>query len=166
MNKDDALAMYLQKTIPELVEGDVTSASGVIVSIPQESPDGAYLRENSSALALFERSLKYNRSWVKPGYRSGANGHNVSVTISVKEEEWDDLGEKLWKHRNEYNGISLLPYDGGSYRQAPFETISKEDYDKMTTIVKEVELKNVMEKDDNTERMESIACAGGVCELT
>jgi ribonucleoside-diphosphate reductase alpha chain len=165
MNKDDALATYLSHVIPDLVEQDVTSSSGVVVSIPQESPKGSLVRADESALSLLDRSLIYNEYWVKSGHRSGDNRHNVSVTISVKDNEWEELREKMWEHRDKYSGISLLPFDGGSYRQAPFEEITEEEYSKMSKLVKDIDLKEVREEQDNTNRVEQLACVGGVCSL-
>jgi ribonucleoside-diphosphate reductase alpha chain len=165
MNKDDALAVYLKHAIPELVEDDVTSSSGVVVSIPQESPEGSIIRENETALGLLDRALFYNKNWVAPGHRFGVNKHNVSVTISVKDNEWDELREEMWNNRKHYSGISLLPYDGGSYKQAPFEDITKDKYDDMSKLVKEIDLKQVREEQDNTNRIEMLACVGGVCEI-
>lgn len=166
MNKDDNLAVYLRSVIPELVEDDIFSSSGVVVSIPQESPEGAIVREVETADKLLERTLMYRKNWIEPGYRSGANQHNVSVTISVKDHEWDDLREAMWKHKDQYSGISLLPYDGGTYKQAPFEDCTKEKYEEMSKLVKEIDLKQVKEEKDNTNRIEQLACAGGQCEIT
>jgi len=165
MNKDDALAIYLKNVIPELVEEDIMSASGVVVSIPQESPEGAIVREKETALSLLNRALMYNRNWVAHGHRSGDNRHNVSVTISVKEDEWDSLRDSMWEYRDLYSGISLLPYDGGTYKQAPFEECSKETYEQMSKLVKEIDLKEVKEDQDNTNRTELLACVGGACIL-
>jgi ribonucleoside-diphosphate reductase alpha chain len=166
MNKNDALAAYLQKTIPELVEEDFNSATGVVVSIPQESPKGSILRENETALDLFNRAIKYNKYWIKPGHRSGKNRHNVSCTISVKPEEWETLKEAMWENREYYSGISLLPYDGGTYKQAPFETITKEIFEKLNSLVKDVDLTKVTEAEDNTSRINQLACIGkDTCEI-
>lgn len=165
MNKNDALAQYLMSVIPDLVEDDVTSANGVVITIPQESPKGAILRQNETAIDLFKRVLRYNKHWVHPGHREGVNKHNVSATLSVKPEEWDELGEMMWKHRHDYSGVALLPFDGGNYRQAPFEDCSKETFDKYSKLVKDINLKEVREDDDKTERMEQLACAGGLCTL-
>lgn len=165
MNKSDALAQYLLNTIPELVEEDVTSSTGLVITIPQESPVGSIVRENETAFDLFNRVLMFNNYWINPGHRSGDNHHNVSATISVKEEEWEKLGKVLWKHRKNYTGISLLPYDGGTYKQAPFETCTKETYEKYAKLVKEIDLKQVKEEEDNTQRVEQLACAGGLCEI-
>jgi ribonucleoside-diphosphate reductase alpha chain len=158
--------MYLKDTIPELCEDDVTSATGGIVSLPQESPKGSYLRENTSALDLLQRAVKFNQNWVAPGHRSGDNMHNVSVTISVRDDEWERLGEAMWKYRNSYTGISLLPFDGGTYKQAPFEACSKEKFEEMSKYVKSIDLRNVIEKEDKTERIEQLSCVGGVCEIS
>ena len=111
------------------------------------------------------RTLSYHKNWIVPGHVEGKNTHNVSVTISYKEEEIQPLFEMLWSNREGYTGISLLPYDGGSYKQAPFEDCSKEDYDKYIKMVKEIDLRNVKEEEDNTTRVENLACAGGVCIL-
>jgi ribonucleoside-diphosphate reductase alpha chain len=166
MNKDDALAVYLSKVIPDLVEQDIFSSTGVVVTIPQESPANAITREQESAMNLFHRTIDYNKNWVLNGHRYGDNNHNVSVTISVKDGEWEELGEAMWENRQLYSGISLLPYDGGSYQQAPFEDCSQETFDKYDKMVKEIDLKQVKEENDNTTRIETIACAGGQCEIT
>lgn len=164
MNKDDALAIYLKATVPELVEDDAFSSTGVVVSIPQESPEESIFRDQETAKSLFDRSLFYNDNWVKPGHDYGKNRHNVSVTISVKENEWDELKELMWNNREVYSGISLLPYDGGNYVQAPFEDCTEEKYKEMSKLVKDLDLRNVKEDSDNTNRVEQLACAGGVCE--
>lgn len=165
MNKDDALTTYLKGVVPNLVEDDLFSSSGVVLSVPQESPENAVTREKESAASLLERTLSYRKNWIEPGFRSGANQHNVSVTISVKDEEWDKLKKDMWKYRDSYSGISLLPYDGGNYKQAPFEECTKEQYEEMSLLVKEIDLKQVREEQDNTNRVEQLACAGGTCEI-
>lgn len=165
MNKNDSLAIYLKSVIPELVEDDVFSSTGVVVTIPQESPEGAITRHQETAETLFKRAISYNKNWVHEGYRSGDNQHNVSATISVKEHEWDDVRELMWKHRKDYSGISLLPFDGANYKQAPFEDCTKEKYEELSNMVKEIDLKQVKEEQDNTNRIETVACSGGQCEI-
>lgn len=165
MNKSDSLGQYLLNTIPELVEEDVTSSTGLVVTIPQKSPENAILREHETAFDLLNRAILFNAHWVLPGHRSGDNKHNVSTTISVKDDEWDKLGKQLWRNRKNYTGISLLPYDGGSYKQAPFETCDKETFERYSNLLKEVDLKEVREEEDNTQRVEQLACSGGLCEL-
>lgn len=165
MNLDDSLYKYLQTVIPELCEPDFYSSTGGVVSIPIESPKEAIIRSQSSALSIFDRALRFNELWVAKGHREGVNSHNVSVTVNVRSDEWDKLGESMWKNRKGYNGVSLLPYDGGNYKQKPFESCSKEDFDKMSQLVKEIDLRQVIELDDMTNRSEIIACAGDLCEI-
>ena len=90
----------------------------------------------------------------------------MSATISLKEEDWELAGEWMWENRNHYNGLSVLPYDGGTYTQAPFEDITKEKYDEMMKTLTEVSLSNVTEIEDNTDLSGELACAGGACEIT
>lgn len=165
MNKDDALSRYLSSVIPELVEDDTFSSSGVVVTIPQKSPEGAITRGQENAFDLLNRTFNYHDNWIKPGHKTGANTHNVSVTVSYKKEDVNQLGDLLWTNRNKYTGISLLPYDGGNYVQAPFEECDKDMYDSYMSLVTEVDLREVKEQEDNTTRVESLACTGGVCEL-
>lgn len=165
MNKDDALGMYLKNTIPELVEDDVMSATGIVVTIPQESPDGAIVRSVETAKSLFERTIFYHDNWIKPGHNTGTNTHNVSVTISYKKEEVDELYNLLWIHKNSYTAISLLPYDNASYQQMPFESCTKEVFDKYNEMVKEIDLSKVREELDNTNRVEVLACGANGCEV-
>jgi len=166
MNKDDALTLYLKSVVPDLVEDDLFSANGVVVTIPQESPKGAITREMENVKSIFERTIMYQDNWIKPGHNSGLNNHNVSVTISYKKEEVEELFNLMWDNRASYTGISLLPYDGGTYQQAPFETCNVETFNKFNTLVKEIDLTKVRELDDNTNRVENLACAGGNCEIT
>ena len=166
MNKDDALALYLKNAIPELVEDDKFSASGAVITIPQESPKGAIVRNLETAKSLFERTIFYHDNWIKHGHNIGVNTHNVSVTISYKPEEVEEMFDLLWKHRESYTAISLLPFDGGTYVQAPFESCDKETFDKYNAMVKDIDLTKVKEVDDQTNRIENLACAGGACEIT
>lgn len=166
INKDDLMYHYLKNLIPELVEDAIGVPNTAVISIPQESPEGAIIESEETALDLFERVIKYNKSWVTPGHRSGANKHNVSCTLSVKPEEWDDLCEAMWKQRNLYSGISLFPFDNGTYQQAPFEACTQEKYEEMSKLVKDINFKDIKEVDNNTSMIESIACAGGSCEIS
>ena len=71
----------------------------------------------------------------------------------------------MWENRRHYNGLSVLPYDGGSYIQAPFEDITEEKYVEMMGFLSDVDLSRVVELDDNTNLSGELACAGGVCEI-
>lgn len=166
MNKDDELARYLARVVPELVEADIFSPTGVVVTIPQESPIGAITRHQESATTLFERVKHYYNNWVIPGHRDGENTHNISCTINYKPEEVDLLFNKLWSDRFQYSAVSLLPFSDAIYQQAPFEDCSKAEFEKLDKMVKEIDLTKVLEMQDNTNRAEQFACSGGLCELT
>ena len=165
MNADDSLARYLQNAIPELVEKDLMSPTGVVVTIPQFSPEGAITRNTETASSLFKRTMLYYNNWVLPGHRSGDNTHNVSVTISYKKEETDSLFKELWDNRTKYAAVSLLPFSDTVYQQAPFEECDKGTYEKYNKLVQDIDLTQVLELEDNTDRIKVVACAGGVCEL-
>lgn len=166
ITKGDSLDNYLRHVIPELVEDDIFSSTGSVVTVPQESPAGAITRENETALTLLDRIYVYNKHWVHNGFRGGANQNNVSATVSVKDHEWDAVRDSMWENRDVYSGISLLPYDGGNYQQAPFEECSEEKFKQYSKLVKEINLKEIVEVEDGTRRTETVACSGGVCEIT
>ena len=102
---------------------------------------------------------------MKPGHRKGSNSHNVSATISLKDTDWDLAGEWMWENRDHYNGLSVLPYNGGTYTQAPFEDITEEKYNEMLKYLTEVDLSTIVELDDETALIGELACAGGSCEI-
>ena len=166
VNKDESVAVYLKNVVPELVEDDVFSSNTYVVTIPQKSPDNAVVRNNETGVDVFNRVLFYQDNWINPGHVSGVNKHNVSVTINYRPDEVDVLRKKLWQERNRYTAVSLLPYDGGVYQQAPFEECTEERYKELLPLVKEIDLRLVKEGEDKTERVEQIACSGGVCEIT
>jgi len=166
VGKNEAIYSYLLKNHPELVEDEYFRAHDTaVISVPQASPENSIVR-TESAFDLLERVKRVSTEWVAPGHRAGSNTHNVSATISLKEDEWDRAGEWMWKNRNSYNGLSVLPYNGGTYIQAPFEDITKDKFDKMVKTLSDIDLSNVMEADDNTDLSGELACAGGVCEVT
>jgi ribonucleoside-diphosphate reductase alpha chain len=166
VGKNEAIYSYLLKNHPELVEDEYFRAHDTaVISVPQASPENSIVR-TESAFDLLERVKRVSTEWVAPGHRAGSNTHNVSATISLKEDEWDRAGEWMWKNRNSYNGLSVLPYNGGTYTQAPFEDITKDKFDEMVKMLSDIDLSNVMEVDDNTDLSGELACAGGVCEVT
>lgn len=165
VGKNEDIYKYLAENHPELVEDEYFSPhSTAVISIPQKAPEGSILR-TESALQLLKRVKRITDEWVKPGFRKGQNTHNVSATISIKDAEWPDVGEWMWENRNSYNGLSVLPYDGGTYVQAPFEDCSKEKYEAMMSLIKEIDLSKISESDDNTDLTGELACAGGSCEI-
>ena len=85
--------------------------------------------------------------------------------MSIKEDEWDEVMEWMWKHKSEFNGLSVLPYDGGVYQQAPFERIAEADFVRRYDRLTDIDLTKVVESDDNTDLSGELACAGGSCEV-
>jgi len=164
VGKDEALYKYMLEQMPELVEDDVFNPKGAILSFPQAAPRGAILRTESPE-SLLDRVRLFNLDWVRHGHVSGDNTHNVSCTISLKDDEWETCIDWMWSNRNEYNGISVLPYDGGSYVQAPFEDISEAKYYELESLLTSIDLSQVREDVDNTDLSGEVACAGGACEI-
>ena len=116
-------------------------------------------------MELLERVKRFNIEWVKAGHRRGSNTNNVSCTISLMESDWVSVGEWMWSNRDSYNGISVLPYDGGTYVQAPFESCTREEYKSLVSKLHDIDLTNVIEIDDQTQLSENLACSGGACEI-
>jgi ribonucleoside-diphosphate reductase alpha chain len=165
LGKNEAMYSYIKENFPTLVEDCVFKPHlEAVLSIPQKAPAGAILR-NESAMDLLERVKKFNLEWVRTGHRSGENFHNVSCTISLRDEEWETVGEWMWDNQDNYTGISVLPYDGGTYVQAPFEDCTEETFNEMVQSLHDIDLSVVHEYDDNTALTDQAACAGGACEI-
>ena len=165
LGKNEALYQYLAKHHPELVEDDFFKPEiQAVVSVPQKSPNGAIYR-TESAMELLERTKKFNIEWVRKGHRKGANTNNVSATISVKQDEWEQVGEWMWKNKNTFNGLAVLPYDNGSYTQAPFEDTTEKKFLEMESHLNGINLTKVVEMSDETKLQDQAACAGGNCEI-
>ena len=90
----------------------------------------------------------------------------MSITVNVRDNEWDDVGEWMWENRNSYNGIAVLPYILTGYTQPPLEDITEEQYNEMASHVHKINLSKVIEHEDKTDLAGEVACSGGVCELT
>ena len=165
VGKNESIYGYLVNNHPELVEDEYFRPHDTaVISIPQKAPAGSILR-TESPFDLLERVKKMSKEWIKPGHRTGSNTHNISATVSLRENEWELAGEWMWKNRKYYNGLSVLNYDGGTYTQAPFEDITKEKYEELLKPLKEVNLSNISEEEDNTNLTGELACAGGACEI-
>ena len=165
VGKNESIYTYLLVNHPELVEDEYFRPHDTaVISVPQKAPEGSITR-HESALDLLERVKKVHLEWVKIGHRSGQNTNNVSATITIKPDEWEPVGEWMWENKHNYNGLSVLPYSDHSYKQAPFEDCTKEEYEDLLPSLKEVNLDNVIEIDDNTDLSGELACAGGSCEI-
>ena len=166
VGKNEAIYNYLAIHHPQLIQDEYFRPHDTaVIEIPQAAPKGSIVR-TESAFDLLERVKKVATEWVATGHKSGSNTHNVSATISLKDKEWKKAGEWMWENRNNYNGLSVLPYDGGTYTQAPFEDITKAKYDEMTKLLQDIDLTKVVELNDNTDLSGELACAGGSCEVT
>jgi ribonucleoside-diphosphate reductase alpha chain len=165
VGKNEAIYRYLASECPALVVDEhFRPHDQAVIEIPQRAPAGAILRDESPA-DLLERVRRFNTEWVRAGHADGANTHNVSCTISVRDDEWPEVGRWMWDNRHTYNGISVLPYDGGTYTQAPFEDITEAEYHERMQHLHAIDLSQVLEIEDNTNLTGELACAGGACEV-
>lgn len=161
--KGEAISKYLIENHPELCEDDILRPHDTLcVRFPIKAPKGSILR-TETALDTLERVKKFATEWVRPGHITGKNTHNVSATISIKPKDWELVGKWMWKNKEFYNGISVLPFDGGTYTQAPFEDITEYEYNKRVKQLDSLDLTKVIEEDDNVNFSQIAACAGGTC---
>jgi len=165
VGKNEAIYSYLAINHPELVEDEYFRPHDTaVITIPQKAPEGSILRYES-VFQMLDRVKKVSQEWIKFGHRSGQNSHNVSATVSIKEDEWDLVGEWMWNNRKFYNGLSVLPYSNHTYKQAPFEDCTQEDFERLVKTLTNVDLTKVIELQDNTNLSGEAACAGGACEI-
>jgi ribonucleoside-diphosphate reductase alpha chain len=165
VGKNESIYSYLAINHPELIEDEFFRPHDTaVIGIPQKAPEGAIIR-HESVFQMLERVKKVSQEWIKPGHRNGQNSHNVSATVSIKEDEWDLVGEWMWNNRDFYNGLSVLPYNGGSYTQAPFSDCTKEEYENLVKTLTNIDLTKVIELQDNTDLRGELACANGSCEI-
>jgi ribonucleoside-diphosphate reductase alpha chain len=165
VGKNESIYHYLVNNHPELVEDEFFRPHDTaVISVPQKAPEGAILR-TESPFQLLERVKKITQEWVKPGHRTGSNSHNVSATISLKPEDWELAGDWMWENRDYYNGLSVLPHDGGTYIQAPFTDCTKEEFEHLFSKLHSIDLSKVVELTDETDLSGELACAGGACEI-
>jgi ribonucleoside-diphosphate reductase alpha chain len=165
VGKNEAIYSYLAANHPELVEDDFFKPTiQAVISVPQRAPQGSILR-TENVIDMLERVKRFNTQWVKKGHRRGANTNNVSATVSIQENEWEQVGQWMWDNKDTFNGLSVLPYFGGSYTQAPFEDITEEKFNEMAQHLHSIDLSKVVEFSDETALMDQAACAGGACEI-
>ncbi len=165
VGKNESIYTYLNINHPELLEDEYFKPHlQAVISVPQKAPAGAITRQES-ALDLLNRTSKVWKEWVKTGHRKGANKNNVSVTVSIKDGEWEEVGNWMWDNRDNFTALSVLPYDGGSYIQAPFEDITEEKYNELISNLHSINLDDVVELVDDTNLQGEAACAAGACEV-
>ena len=165
VGKNESIYTYLLINHPELLEDEYFKPNQqAVISVPQKAPVGAVTRQET-ALDLLARVSKVWKEWVKPGHRKGENKNNVSVTVTIKPNEWEEVGEWMWTNKENFTALSVLPYDGGSYIQAPFTDCTKEEYDQLVSKLHNIDLSKVVELDDATDLSGEVACGGGGCEV-
>jgi len=165
INKNEPMYAYLARTVPELIVDDMFQPlTTAIIEVPQKAPDGAITR-HETAIDLLTRVSKVWKEWVKVGHRRGSNVNNVSTTVTIKDGEWKQVGEWMWEHRDQYTALSCLPYDGGTYLQAPFEDSTAEEFIERSKFLSSIDLSQILETEDNTNLQQEVACGGGACEI-
>jgi ribonucleoside-triphosphate reductase len=165
VGKNEAIYTYLSIYHPELIEDEYFRPHDTaVISIPQKAPDGSILR-TEPAMNLLDRVKWFYTNWVKTGHRNGQNTHNISATVSIKEDEWAAVGEWMWENKKFYNGLSVLPYSDHTYTQAPFEDCTKEKYEELMSSLSNIDLSKVVEISDNTSLSGEIACGADGCQI-
>jgi ribonucleoside-diphosphate reductase alpha chain len=156
-DKKDPLTKFLTDAGIPTEDCVMRPDSTAVFSFPQKAPAGARTRDALTAIEHLDLWLMYQRHWCE---------HKPSVTISVKENEWMDVGAWVWRNFDEISGVSFLPYDGGSYRQAPYEECTKEEYEALLAkMPKDIDWNILKEDDDNVEGAQTLACVAGHCEI-
>lgn len=145
------------KFTPENGQTEETATTWVI-AFPVKAPEGAVCRKDVGALDQLEHYKKIQTFWCE---------HNQSLTAYVKDHEWFDVGNWVYNNWDHVVGVSFLPYDGGHYQQAPYEEITKEEYEKMIADFPEIDYSKLSEyeKEDNTEGAKTLACTGDKCDI-
>ncbi len=157
-NKDPLTQFMMDQGIPSepcVMKGDTTT----VFSFPVKSPAKSVTRNDMSAIEQLEMWLMYQRHFCE---------HKPSVTISVREEEWMEVGAFVYKYFDEMSGVSFLPHSEHTYQQAPYQEVDKEAYNVLLkSMPKKIDWAGLSEyeKDDNTVAMQTMACSGDVCEM-
>jgi ribonucleoside-triphosphate reductase len=156
-DKKDPLTKFLTDSGIPTEDCVMRPDSTAVFSFPVKAPESSRTREHLTAMQHLDLWLMYQRHWCE---------HKPSVTISVKEDEWMDVGAWVWRNFDEISGISFLPWDGGSYRQAPYEECTKEQYEELLSkMPTEIVWDNLKEEEDNVEGAQTLACVAGHCEI-
>jgi len=156
-DKKDPLSAFLTSAGIPAEDCVMRPDSTVVFSFPMKAPEGARLRDDLTAIEHLDVWMMYQRHWCE---------HKPSVTISVKEDEWMDVGAWVFRNFDEISGVSFLPWAGGTYRQAPYEECSKEQYEEMLSkMPKDIKWDDLVEVEDNVEGAQTLACVAGHCEI-
>jgi ribonucleoside-triphosphate reductase len=157
MDKKDSITQFLTEQGIKVEDEQFRPDTTAVFSFPIKAPKGAITRNDMTAIEQLENWLVYQRHWCE---------HKPSVTISVKDDEWMDVGAWVWKYFDEISGISFLPHSDHSYVQAPYTDCTKEEYDALNkTTPKNINWESFIEEDDNTIGAQTLACVAGACEI-
>jgi len=166
ITKVSSVYSYLMQSVPQLMEDSVFDPTNTAyICVPMRAPDGAITEDSETALEFLGRLKYVTEHWIRPGHVSGKNTHNVSSTVKIKENEWDQVESWMWENRHSYSGIAVLPHDNNTYVQAPFEKISEEKYLEMLPFAQAIDFSQVKEIQDNTTVAAELACSSGVCQI-
>ena len=158
MDKKDSIYEFLKDKGVQVEDEQFRPDSTAVFSFPIKAPSGAITRDDKNAIEQLENWLVYQRHWCN---------HKPSVTISVKDNEWMDVGAWVWKYFDEISGISFLPHSDHSYVQAPYQECTKEEYQALLKKTpKDVDWLSFKEEEDNTEGSQTLACTGNACEIS
>ena len=157
MDKKDSITQFLIDQGVQVEDEQFRPDTTSVFSFPIKAPKGAITRNDMTAIEQLENWLVYQRHWCE---------HKPSVTISVKDDEWMDVGAWVWKYFDEISGISFLPHSDHSYVQAPYQDATKEEYEALyKTTPKNIDWTKFIEEDDNTIGAQTLACVAGACEI-
>ena len=157
MDKKDPVYEFLKEQGVPVEDEAFRPDSTAVFSFPMKAPEGAVTRTQMTAIEQLELWLIYQRHWCE---------HKPSVTITVKDDEWPEVGAWVWKHFDEISGVSFLPHSNHTYVQAPYEDITEEQYNELlSNIPADIVWDNFVESEDNTEGAQTLACTSGSCEI-
>tara|TARA_B110000211_G_scaffold111164_1_gene129165 strand:- start:693 stop:1166 length:474 start_codon:yes stop_codon:yes gene_type:complete len=157
MDKKDPIYDFLKESGVQVEDEQYRPDSTAVFSFPMKAPKGAVTRNDMTAIEQMENWLIYQRHWCE---------HKPSVTISVKDNEWMEVGAWVWEYFDEISGISFLPHSDHTYVQAPYQDCTVEEYKELLDKTpKNIKWDSFIETDDNTEGAQTLACTGGSCEI-
>lgn len=157
MDKKDPIYGFLKDKGVEVEDEAFRPDNTAVFTFPMKAPKGAILRDGMTALEQLENWIVYQRHWCE---------HKPSVTISVKDDEWVEVGAWVWKHFDEISGVSFLPHSDHTYQQAPYEDCTKEQYEELLSKTpKTIDWTEFVEMEDNTIGQQTLACTAGSCEI-
>lgn len=164
IGKNEPLYKYLVESIPNIIEDDVMYPNDTaVISIPVKTPKDSIYRDEY-VIDFLERIKKYYINWIIPSHVSGPNTHNISATVSVKNDEWDIVVDWMWNNKNYFNGLTVLPHYDIIYKQTPFEECTEETYNELAKSCNKIDLTSIKE-DAYRIKLQESACSGGQCEI-